>query len=93
MARRVFKFKKRYPLQRYFHDVLNLLTLHEFSKNFTQWVCSLGNLIDDIVALDGKVMRDTLDKANGNPANHLVCAWSVKNTMCFEQIKVSDKSN
>ncbi|MFT5636515.1 MAG: hypothetical protein ACI89T_001984, partial [Cognaticolwellia sp.] len=30
---------------------------------------------------------------NGNPAIHLVSAWSVKNNMCFGQIKVSDKSN
>ena len=31
-------------------------------------------------------MRGTLDKANGNPAIHLVSAWSVKNNMCFGQI-------
>jgi hypothetical protein len=60
---------------------------------FTLWVCSLGDFKDDIVALDGKVMRGTLDKANGNPTIQLVSAWSVKNNMCFGQIKVSDKSN
>jgi predicted transposase YbfD/YdcC len=81
------------PCRDTFNDVLNRLNPHEFSKAFTQWVCSLGDLKDDIVALDGKVMRGTLDKANGNPAIHLVSAWSVKNNMCFGQIKVSDKSN
>jgi predicted transposase YbfD/YdcC len=81
------------PSRDTFNDVLNRLNPHEFAEAFTQWVCSLGDLKDDIVALDGKVMRGTLDKANGNPAIHLVSAWSVKNNMCFGQIKVSDKSN
>lgn len=81
------------PSRDTFNDVLNRLNSHEFAKAFTKWVCSLGDLKDDIVALDGKVMRGTLDKANGNPAIHLVSAWSVKNNMCFGQIKVSDKSN
>lgn len=38
-------------------------------------------------------MRGTLDKANNNPVIHLVSAWSVKNNMCFGQVKVSNKSN
>lgn len=81
------------PCRDTFNDVFNRLNPHEFAQAFTNWVCSLGDLKDDIVALDGKVMRGTLDKANGNPAIHLVSAWSVKNNLCFGQIKVSDKSN
>jgi predicted transposase YbfD/YdcC len=38
-------------------------------------------------------MRGTLDRAKGNPAIHLVSAWSHKNSMFFGQIRVSDKSN
>ena len=38
-------------------------------------------------------MRGTLDRAKGSPAAHLVSAGSVKNNMCFGQVKVSDKSN
>jgi predicted transposase YbfD/YdcC len=76
-----------------FQDVLNSLKPTEFAEAFTQWVSRLGNLDGDVVALDGKVMRRTLDKANGNPAIHLVSAWSVQNNLCFGQVKVSDKSN
>jgi len=76
-----------------FNDVLNRINPTEFSQAFTQWVASLADLHEDIVALDGKVMRRTLDKACGNPAIHLVSAWSVKNNLCFAQVKVSDKSN
>ncbi|MCH9691200.1 MAG: ISAs1 family transposase [Gammaproteobacteria bacterium] len=76
-----------------FNDVLSRLSPSGFTKAFTRWVTRLGELKDDIVAIDGKVMRRTLDKANSNPAIHLVSAWSVKNNLCFGQVKVSDKSN
>ncbi len=59
-----------------FCDVLNRLNPNEFAQAFTHWVSQLGKLKDDIVALDGKVMRGTLDKANGNlaltPLNGLI---------------------
>ena len=76
-----------------FSDVLNRMNPIEFSSAFTQWVSSLGRLEKDVVAIDGKVMRRTMDKANGNPAIHLVSAWSVNNNLCFGQVKVTDKSN
>ena len=85
--------KNGIPCRDTFNDVFNRINPHEFARAFTEWVCSLGDLKDDIVAIDGKVMRRTLDKTNGNPAIHLVSAWSVKNNLCFGQIKVSDKSN
>ena len=76
-----------------FSDVLNRVKPKEFAHAFTQWVSQLGDLKDDIVSIDGKVMRRTLDKASGASAIHLVSAWSAKNNLCFGQIKVSEKSN
>jgi len=76
-----------------FSDVLNRLKPKEFSQAFTQWVSQLGNLKDDIVSIDGKTMRGTLDKASGASAIHLVSAWSAKNNFCFGQVKVNEKSN
>ncbi len=76
-----------------FNDVMNRLKPKEFSYAFTQWVSQLGNLRDDIVSIDGKAMRRTLDKASGASAIHLVSAWSAKNNLCFGQIKVNEKSN
>ena len=73
--------------------MLNRIKPEEFASVFTQWVQSLASLCDDIVALDGKVMRRTLDKANGNPAIHLVSAWSTQNNLCLGQVLVDDKSN
>lgn len=76
-----------------FNDVLNRLNPIEFGKAFTDWVTSLSKLTGDIIAIDGKTMRGTLDKANDNPAIHLVSAWSVSNQLCFGQVSVFEKSN
>ncbi len=80
-----------------FSDVLNRLKPKEFSQAFTQWVSQLRNLKGDIVSIDGKCMRGTLDKASGASAIHLVSAWSVKNNPCFGQanfrLTVNEKSN
>ena len=88
--REFLDLKNGIPCRDTFNDVLNRLHTHEFIYAFTQWVCTLYDLKDDIVALDGKVMWGTLDKANGNPAIHLVSVWSIKNNMYFWQVKVSD---
>ncbi len=53
----------------------------------------LGNLKGDIVSIDGKTLRRTLDKASGASATHLVSAWSAKNNLCFGQVKMNEKSN
>jgi hypothetical protein len=56
-------------------------------------VSQLVSLNKDIVAIDGKVLSGTLDKASQCPALHLVNAWSVENNICLGQIKVSEKLN
>jgi len=66
-----------------FSDVLNRVKPKEFSEAFTKWVSQLGNLKGDIVSVDGKTMRRTLDRASGASAMHLVSAWSAKNNFCF----------
>jgi predicted transposase YbfD/YdcC len=76
-----------------FNDVLNRLDPRKFGEAFSRWVNEIAVNREDIINIDGKTMRGTLDRAKGNPAIHLVSAWSHKNSMCFGQIRVSDKSN
>jgi len=76
-----------------FNDVINRLDQSAFVSCFTKWIKQLAINDETVIALDGKVMRRTLDKINGSKAVWLVNAWSVANNMCFGQIQVSDKSN
>ena len=64
-----------------------------YHKVFVRWVTEINKQKEGVVALDGKVMRRTLDKASGMSATHLVSAWSVENNFFLGKIKVSEKSN
>src|SRR6476619_3531698 len=48
---------------------------------------------DDVIAIDGKSLRGSKDKANDKQAVHLLHAWSCENKVCLAQLKVDDKSN
>lgn len=76
-----------------FNDVLNRLCPKAFHAAFTKWVKRLCTIDEDIIPLDGKTLRRTLDKVNEVPAIHIVNAWSVKNNLCLGQMRVNDKSN
>ena len=91
--RRFLDLKHGIPSHDTFNDVLNRLNPNEFNAAFTQWVNEISQHKEGVIALDGKVMRRTLDKASGMPATHLVSAWSVENNFCLGQVKVADKSN
>jgi predicted transposase YbfD/YdcC len=76
-----------------FNDVINRLDQSAFVKCFTQWIKQLAVNDENVIALDGKVLRRTRGKINDSKAIWLVNAWSVANSMCFGQIQVDDKSN
>lgn len=49
--------------------------------------------IDDVIAIDGKTLRGSNDKAKDKRGIHLLHAWSCENRVCLAQLKVDDKSN
>jgi predicted transposase YbfD/YdcC len=48
---------------------------------------------DEVVAIDGKTLRRTLDRARGLGAVHLVSAWATANGLTLGQVAVDAKSN
>lgn len=77
-----------------FGKVFAALDTEAFAEGFTAWVRTLAvELGSDIVAIDGKTMRRSLDKANGKAAVHLVSAFASANGLVLGQVKVDDKSN
>ena len=47
----------------------------------------------EIVAIDGKTVRRSFDKASEQSAIHLVGAWARDNELSLGQVAVEDKSN
>lgn len=46
-----------------------------------------------LIAIDGKTLRASVDKASGKSPLHLVSAWSCEQSLLLGQVRVEDKSN
>jgi predicted transposase YbfD/YdcC len=65
-----------------------------FQQCFLAWVRAVPAITDqEIVPIDGKKLRRSHDKANGQRAIELVSAWTRKNRLMLGQIKVAADSN
>jgi len=70
------------------------LNPREFALCFECWARgSLKQLSGEVVALDGKRVRRSYDKAEGTGAIELVSAWAREQRLTLGQMKVADDSN
>jgi len=77
-----------------FGDVFAAINTEQFSECFSSWVADLAQLTEgEIIAIDGKCLRRSLDKASKKAAIHRVSAWAHHNSLVLGQVKVDDKSN
>ena len=75
-----------------FGDVFGVLDPEQFGEAFIGWMQMIAT-VSGVIALDGKTIRRSFDKALGQSAIHMVSAWSVENRLILGQVKVDDKSN
>ena len=47
----------------------------------------------EVIAIDGKTLRHSYDRAEDKAAIHMVSAWATENRLVLGQVKVDDKSN
>jgi len=77
-----------------FRRVLSRLDPDELSQCFISWTTALSDLSGgEIVAIDGKTLRHSFDRAASTQAIHMVSAWANHNRLVLGQVKVDDKSN
>jgi len=102
----VFGHAKREWLQRFIelpngiprHDtvarVMARLEPNILQQCFFQWMSDVLAAIEgDIIAIDGKSLRRSFDKASRKNALHMVSAWSCVGGVALGQVKTDDKSN
>jgi predicted transposase YbfD/YdcC len=80
------------------HDTLgrvfSLINPAAFQQCFQQWVNALVTATAGrVIAIDGKTLRRSADRANGQGPLHLVSAWATENHLTLGQCAVADKSN
>ena len=77
-----------------FNAIFRQLKADEFQKCLLDLITNLHEVSDgQIVAIDGKTLRRSFDKASGKSAIHMVSAWASANNISLGQVVVDDKSN
>lgn len=65
----------------------------EFEKCLLSWISALHEMTGgQIVSIDGKTLRRSLDTASVKAAIHMVTAWAAANLVILEQV-VTDAKN
>ncbi len=77
-----------------FGRVFAALDPDAFGAAFVAWVRAVApQTVGQVVAIDGKTLRRSHDRANGKAARHLVSAWADASGRVLGQVAVDDKAN
>lgn len=77
-----------------FGRVFSLVNPLSFEACFCQWIQSLAvDVKNEIIAIDGKTLRGSHNRKQGQKPLHLVSAWAAKNRLVLGQVKTEEKSN
>jgi predicted transposase YbfD/YdcC len=77
-----------------FNAILKAIKPAEFERCLLGWITSLHEVTaGQLVAIDGKTLRQSFDKADAKSAIHMVSAWATANHISLGQVVVDAKSN
>ena len=65
----------------------------QFRACFQQFMAEFSVQCQGVVAIDGKVLRRSFDRASGKSALHMVSAWGCQQRLVLAQIATDAKSN
>ena len=76
------------------HDTLSRVLGKLDPEAFQWWFLGfMGQFAQGVVAVDGKILRRSYDRAEGQAALHPVGAWAEDRRLALGQLAVDDKSN
>lgn len=76
-----------------FGRVFAALDPDHFERCFRAWTGALAGVIVGVVAVDGKTIRRSFDRAGKRAAIHMISAWAADNRVVFGQLAVASKTN
>jgi len=91
--RQYYPFKHGIPSKNTFARVLAALDTDAFKLRFVEWVKSLQSILNDVIAIDGKTLCNSMDESFGRSAIHMVSAFATGARLVLAQQKVDEKSN
>ena len=80
------------------HDTLGrvfrLIDPLELGERLARWLDAMrGEVVDGHIAIDGKTLRRTFDKAEGIAPLHVVNAWATESRLCIGTVGLDDGEN
>jgi predicted transposase YbfD/YdcC len=92
--KRSLKLPNGIPSHDTFNRVFALLDPLAFQECFLGWMRAVSEEVGiEQIAIDGKTLRHSFDRAGAKNALHLVSAWATANHVTLGQVAVADKSN
>jgi predicted transposase YbfD/YdcC len=92
--KRILELPNGIPSHDTFARVFARLNPEQFQACFLSWVRSLVQLSEgEVIAVDGKTLRQSYDERDSKAAIHRVSAWATENRLVLGQEKVDSKSN
>ena len=87
------KLENGLPSHDTFSRVFRSLDPEQFRAVFQRFMARFSETTQGVVAIDGKVLRRSFDRASGKSPLHMVSAWGCEQRMVLAQIATDTKSN
>jgi predicted transposase YbfD/YdcC len=91
--KRFFAFENGIPSKNTFARVMSIMNPEQLKDSLVLWIKTLQHTLKGVVAIDGKTVRRSFDKALGQNPIHIVSAFASELQLTLGQEKVRDKSN
>ncbi|MCK5277971.1 MAG: ISAs1 family transposase [Cyclobacteriaceae bacterium] len=91
--RQFLPFENGTPSHDTLGDLFAIICPEEFNKCFVKWIQSISKITGQIIAVDGKRLRGSYDKADKKSAIHMVSAFASEQGVCLGQMATDRKSN
>lgn len=91
--RSFLKLENGLPSHDTFSRLFRLLDPEQFRAAFQRFAAAFSMAAQGVVAIDGKALRRSFDRASGQSALHMVSAWGCEQRLVMGQIATDAKSN
>ncbi len=87
------KLEHGLPSHDTFSRLFRMLDPDQFRAAFQRFMMAFAQQIQGVVAIDGKVLRRSFDRASRKSPLHMVSAWGCEQRMVLAQVATDAKSN
>ena len=93
LLRRFRPFGDGTPSHDQLGDIFATLDAEAFQRCFVAWVAALTGAPAEVIAIDGKTVRRSYQKAGGKAPIHMVSAFAARQRLVLGHVKVAEKCN